>query len=499
MLKRLLIVFGLILGLSQYVYGQANCSKLLAHDRERITSDLDNESVLALPLILDRDLPDDFNVRELNDSDIEYLTFLTEKITNKKNVDEEEVFSALVQAKRGYEARINENGIFIGQRVNETTRNMRKRRDQFELHIKSGDSPAASVVYRSLWESFYVSKSALLKYTRQNSSEVNNKEFLNDIKGTLLGLVESPHLRKLKSKVHSFYGVGRLGRIRHLLRGGGEPSLHEVLEVLDTIYALSRSEFMYANYRVKELLNSSDTSDSSRRAVVEFLGYMDPDTLSQRFRMNLLPKTELESKASAEELFRLRPQTLVLWLKHVSEVESWRTPVLLLRAGIQELAFKFTNLFVREELKRPLRRLIMLDYNTYVIDKHIERISSVVNAEPNSQIDVFLEVLGQGTSETQNQFLETFARLSEDVVVWNRIKKHFKDLSSSENTSRILVERMDEAEKYISTYGYLSKTHSVSSLDLIVGVGIRGATILTLTLSYESIINFTTSYLPFFN
>lgn len=446
-----------------------------------------------------------YTPRDLTSGEVSHLVSIAKDTLGERDVEESNVFHVMLHAKRKYEAELQSQSLFHGQRVSSAVRSMRRRRGRFDEHLVSNDPIAAAEVYRPLWEAYHISMSELLRYGRTKNTEARDQALIDTAQRTLEGLVASPYLSSVRQEYRRIYGEGLIFRVRRALGGSpsrSAPSVSEILAVYDTIFAISRSEFAYVNYHMNRLSSIADsviqratspTEDAAAQTEVsdanKMKGYIETirnrlssDLLASRFHVDIISQQDMNSRSSREELFSLRPQSLVMWLKHVVDLERRRSRRLIVRASIQELFIRLTNGLpdVRVsvvgydiDLRRDIRRLIMLDYNAYVMERHIESLESVIMADVEDQPAAFLVAVARGTQETTVQFLETFARLSPDKAVWDGLKDHFAKDDST--VAKELMRQMLEAEEKIASLGFLSRTYMATRLDMYIGLGIRSS------------------------
>lgn len=401
----------------------------------------------------------------MTEAEIEGILVIARKEFGDNTLSRKEILHKLYAEKRKFDAAIDGELQWFGASLSKAVRDMRKRRQQFELAILQGDALIAANMYRALYESYGVSMSLLVNYARGGAGR-DAVLAENTSKYLLEGLTSDKQFSDIRKVVVQMFKNGR------------EPEISEILNVLDQVVARTADEFRYVEWRMNKLETDPSTAQSVRDSVEYIRGKLSIDPLTERFRFGLLKDADLRGPHTSGALLESRPQILIYWLKRVSQLQKQHSRMLRLRSifHIEALQSLLTRLPV--SIRGAVLALARIDYNTYVIDRHIESIEAVLLAEKDVRLQVFTGKVGMGDKNKSAQFLETMARLSSDMDTWNEIKVQVKELSGKHANYKELLAQMEAAEALTSKLGFISKLNSPSMHDHVVGwigPGVLGA------------------------
>lgn len=418
---------------------------------------------------------------ELSRAELDHLVTETRHLLRDDSVTRENVFAAIFAAKREFDAQINNKLDFLGQRITTSIRAMRKRRLRFAADLKTGDTIAAIKVYRSLWEAYYISRSKLLQYITAAPSRKRDKDLVDSSKYILLALTKGT-FADLKKQVDAIYN-----------NPDNVPTASQVLSIYDQIYARTNDEFRYARYYF-ETVRADMAADAMTKENLDYIDRrMNVDEISKTYGIRLLRQGYLDSDGAGKLLHRARPQITVWWLKYSMQQQSQFGLWLITKSVVQNIAVKMTQ-FLPATVRDAVRAVLMLNYNSYVISVHLESIDAVINAAPEVRQAVFERALA-GRAEHTAQFLETLARLSSHMTLWNELRAKIDTLAKDNENYKVIQAQMIEAEKGIREYGWVTTIHESSVFDTAVGITIRGGVplVTALVVNWDAVASWTMS------
>lgn len=399
---------------------------------------------------------------EMTETEMDGLIHIARKEFGDNTLSRQDVLHRLYAEKRSFDASIDGELRWFGASLSKAVRDMRKRRQEFEMALLQGDGLIAANMYRSLYESYGVSLSLLVNYARGNKATRDAELKENISKHLLTGLTADKQYADIRKVVDEMYKNGR------------EPHLAEVLNVLDRVLSRSTDEFRYVEWNMKRLENSPDTISSVLDNLKYIRGRLSIDSLGTKFRFKLLKDTEVRDGQALSSITDARPQILVYWLKRVAQLQKQHSRRLRLRSLLHVEALQKYITRLPLSIRGAVLALARIDYNTYVIDRHIESIEAVYLASKDARLQVFLGKVGQGDKFKTAQYLETMARLASDMDTWNSLKEQVKDLAKDHVNYKELLAQMEKAETNIPKLGFISKLNSPSMHDHLVGWVVPG-------------------------
>lgn len=408
-------------------------------------------------LKLERDAQKIREVFEMSEVEMDGLINIARKEFGDSNMSRQDVLHKLYEEKRKFDASIDGQLHWFGASLSKAVRDMRKRRQEFQMALLQGDALIAANMYRSLYESYGVSLSLLVNYARGNKATRDTELREHTSRYLLNGLTADKQYADIRTIVDSIYKNGRT------------PENAEILDVLDRVLSRSSDEFRYIEYHLKSLETSNETPESVLENVKYIRSRLSVDSLAAKFRFKLLKDAEIRSGSAASAIADSRPQILVYWLKRVSQLQKQHSRRLRLRSvfHVEALQKLITRLPI--SVRGAVLALARIDYNTYVIDRHIESIEAVYLAQKDVRLQVFLGKVGQGDKYKSAQYLETMARLASDMDTWNDLKVQVTAGAKTHANYKELLAQMEAAEKLIPKLGFISKLNSPSMHDHLVG------------------------------
>ncbi len=392
----------------------------------------------------------------MTDAELDALVVIARKEFKDDSLMRRDVLHKLYEEKRNFDASIDGQLKWFGASLSRSIREMRKRRQEFQMALLQGDALIAANMYRSLYESFGVSTSLLVSYAR---GDVNSRDgILTDAtsKYLLRGLTADKNFSDIRKIVDNMFD-------------NRFPSVAERLDVLDRIVARTGDEFRYVEWYLRKIENDPETPPSLRENVEYIRGKLSIDHLAEKFRFPLLKDADIRDGKASSALVDARPQILIYWLKRVAQQQRQHSRILRLRSVFHLEALQKFLTRLPAQIRGAVLALARIDYNTYVIDRHIESIEAVLLAEKDVRLQVFTSKVGFGDKNKSAQFLETMARLSSDMEIWNEIKTMVVERSAKNANYKELLDQMEAAEKNIAQLGFLAKLNSPSMHDHFVG------------------------------
>ncbi|MBY0316211.1 MAG: hypothetical protein K2Q26_11860 [Bdellovibrionales bacterium] len=400
---------------------------------------------------------------KLTDSDVAHLVVLARQVLKDKSINDKTIYEMLYYAKKKYDAEIDAQLKDMGQMLNQSVRNMRLRRERFALALNQGDALKAAHVYRDLYESYFISLSYLKAYITGDRT-TRNEGLVKSARFVLMGLTQTARLKDLAVKVRQIYAEKN-------------PSPEAIVDVFDQIVARTNDEYRYAEWYVSRLEKDPEISQAMKDNLKYIRGRLSVDTIAERFKMDLLAEADLTT-AEASQIVSSRPQILVYWLRHIRQIEKQYARRIMIRSIFHVENFrKFVNHIIPEAYRGPISKLIGLDYNTYVTSLHFENLEAVLLAPKGQpQLDAFREAVAEGDSAKSAQFLETLARLSNNMDTWNDLKTQVSTLANQHANYKVLLNMMVAAEGKIETLGFISRLDTTSKFDHYSAWVLPGAT-----------------------
>ncbi len=387
----------------------------------------------------------------------------TRRFLNDPSITEKDVHDAMFAAKNKYDAQIDSLVLNAGQSLSITVRNMRKRRLMFADALQARETVKAAHIYRNLWEAYYISKSKLLEYTLSKSRQ-RDKHLVESSKWILLGITKGfyPDLYRQVDKAYANERV---------------PNVSEILSLYDQIFARSNDEFRYAVWFVNQKLADPTISEEAK-ADIDYViqDRLGIDRMAARFGLKVYTQRYLDSKDADKLLNQSRPQIVIWALKRMRNEQIRFGTALYIGAAIENVLLTLVRKIPSPWLSQGLESIVILNRNAYLLRSHLERVEAVVNAPPAERLDVLQTELGKlGMSKEEGaRFLELFARLSEDMTVWNQLKGEVDKLAKDNVNYKELLELMTAAEAGIKTHGFISKFYSATVYDYSMALMLRG-------------------------
>lgn len=344
--------------------------------------------------------------------------------------------------------------------VSAAVRDMRKRRLKLISFLLEGDGYKASQFYENLMTVYNVSVSQLVRYIRGDIHLRDNELLSSTSEPMLLGLAQAPMFSDIRQKIVSVYQ-----------KYSGNPPAVEVLNIFDLFYSRVASEVSYVEWYLRKVETEDGFSSEQKQAVLYLRKRLSPETLQEQFDFIETSREALAQPHLNRFIETGRPQISLYWQLQVLKFEQRRSQIAFLRSfaqleQIQQLISKSP-----QAIREPLMFLARMNYNDYVLDRFMDSIEAVVVASPEFRLQVFLNRLGaegMAGQKNQEQFLETLARISSHMDIWNELKKQVADRSSYGNF-KILIEQMAVAESKIKSLMFISDISDVSSNDKIMG------------------------------
>lgn len=402
----------------------------------------------------------------MTDVEIDGLVVIARKEFGEPSLSRKDVLHKLYFEKRKFDEMIDRDLQWFGANLSKAVREMRKRRQEFQMALLQGDGLIAANMYRDLYESYGVSMSLLVNYARGNVESRDLALRESTSKYLLEGLTREKKLDDIFKLVVEMY------------RNEREPEISEILNILDRVVARTADEFRYVEWYLKKIESDPATAESLRENVQYIRARLSIDPLAEKFRFELLKDADLRGSNASSALLEARPQILIYWLKRVAQLQKQHSRVLRLRSVFHlETLQKFLTRLPMQ-IRGAVLALARIDYNTYVIERHIESIEAVLLAERDVRLQVFTSKVGVGDKNKGEQFLETMARLSSDMDAWNEIKVMVIERAEKNANYKELLAQMEVAEQKIPKLGFIAKLNSPSMHDHFVGwmgTGLIGA------------------------